>query len=94
MAYIAGTFFAGLLGGFFFFGGLRYSVGKMLTSAYGWLWALGGFVIRMVGCLALLYFSAGSDAVRWLAGLAGMMVARTLILRFTKAMEVCHAAKS
>lgn len=94
MLYIIGPFFSGLLAGVFFFGGLRYSVDKLLASKYAWLWALGGFVIRMGVSMLVLYWTAGNDALRWMAGLAGMLAVRTLVFRMIKQKEVRHAAKS
>lgn len=94
MIYIIVTFFAGLLAGVFFFGTLHYSVGKMLASKNAWLWALGGFLIRMGVMMLVLFFAAGSDMFRWVAGLAGILVARTLVFWWTKQKEVRHAAES
>ena len=82
------VFVAGLLLGAFFFGGLWWTSKKGIVSKYPTLWFLGSFIIRMGITLVTLYFISRHDWKRFLVCLVGFIIARTIIIRFTKIPEI------
>lgn len=93
MLYLIPIFLAAALTGLFFFGGLRYSTGKMIRSTCPWAWALGSFIIRTGVGMTVLYVLAGNSVIRWLVCLAGFLAGRTAIMRDARQKEVRHATE-
>ena len=78
---LAGT--AGLVLGAVFFGGLWWTLRKSLSSPRPALWLLGSALVRMSLVLVGLYLVSDGHWQRLLAGLAGVLCARFLVLRLT-----------
>lgn len=76
-AALAGGFALGLL----FFGGLWWTVRRLPTARHPALLVAGSFVVRMMIAVGGLYFVMGTHWQRAIAGLAGFLAARWLILR-------------
>lgn len=74
---------AGLVLGAVFFGGLWWTLRKSLASPRPALWLLGSMLVRMSLVLVGLYLISGGQWERLLAGLAGVIGARYLVLRLT-----------
>lgn len=94
---------AGFVLGVFFFGGLWWTVQKVLSSSRPTLWLLGSLMLRTTVVLAGLYVVAGDDWQKLLFCLAGFIIARIIITRYTglqkkqhilPAREVDHATES
>ena len=85
----------GVLLGFFFFGGLWWTVQKALSSPRAALWLVGSFVVRMVVTLGGFYLVSDGHWQRILACLVGFLVARIVVSRVTdkkaQAPEATHA---
>ncbi len=85
--YFAFALVAGILLGALFFGGLWWTVRRGLTSKHPALWFFGSVLLRT--CIVLLgfYFILGDTWQRLLAGLLGFVVARLIVMRFTREMQ-------
>jgi F1F0 ATPase subunit 2 len=77
---LAGGFFLGVL----FFGGLWLTVVKSLVSKRPWVWFLISMVLRTSITLAGFYLLAGTSLKRLLLCSGGFIVARILVVMFTK----------
>jgi F1F0 ATPase subunit 2 len=73
------TFLAGGAIGFFFFGGLWWTIQKGFKSERPAFWFLGSVVLRMAVALGGFYLVADHKWQRWLICLSGFFVARLLI---------------
>jgi F1F0 ATPase subunit 2 len=82
---LALVFMVGVLLGVAFFASLWWTVRRGLASAQPALWFLGGFMLRMTVTVYGFYLAGGSDWRRWLACVAGFMVARLVVDRLTRA---------
>ncbi len=85
---------AGLAGGVLgvlFFGGLWWTVRKATSAAHPALWIAPSALIRMLVTLGGFYLAAGADWQRMLACTAGFILARQLVLRWTR--EEDHATQ-
>lgn len=69
----------GFLLGLIFFGGLWWTVQRMLHSARPALWMLGSLLLRMSIALYGFWLIGGQDWKRMLACLAGFLIARLLL---------------
>jgi F1F0 ATPase subunit 2 len=79
------VFFAGLLLGGFYFGGLWWTVQKGLASENPALWFFGSLLLRTALILAAFYFLSRGDWSRLFACVVGFMIARILVVqRLTK----------
>jgi F1F0 ATPase subunit 2 len=76
---------AGGLLGAIFFGGLWWTVRRAVSSPRAALWFLGSGLLRMSVVLAGFYFVAGGQWQRLVAGLAGFILARLVVVRLTRA---------
>ncbi len=89
---------AGLVLGAVFFGGLWWTLRKSLKSQRPALWLLGSLLARTSLVLVGLYLVSGGQWQRLLAGLAGVIGARFLVLRLISpsvvAKEAQHAPDS
>ena len=82
----------GLALGAFFFGGLLWTVGKVVLSPWPALWILSSLVLRMTMALAGIYFVSDGDWRRLLVCLAGFAAARLAVTRLSRpAAEAGHA---
>lgn len=75
---------AGLVLGALFFGGLWWTVRKGLTARHPALWFLGSMILRTGIVLTGFYVVAAHDIWRLLACLAGFVIARLIVTRFTR----------
>lgn len=78
---------AGLVLGAIFFGGLWFAVKKAVTAKVPALWLIGGFIIRTGITLIGFYFVSLGSWQRLLMCLLGFVVARMLVMKFTKTYE-------
>ena len=79
---------AGLAGGLLgaiFFGGLWWTVQKVVSSTRSTLWLLGSLLLRTSIALAGFYLIARGHWERLLVCLLGFMIARLIVTRFTRA---------
>lgn len=72
---------AGALLGVVFFGGLKLTVQKGLTSKRPYLWFIGSFLARTAIVLSGFYLVSRSDLYRLLACIAGFIAARIVMTR-------------
>lgn len=75
---------AGLALGAVFFGGLWWTLRKSLASPRPALWILGSLLTRMSLLLVGLYLVSDGEWQRLLAGLAGVIGARYIVLWLTR----------
>jgi F1F0 ATPase subunit 2 len=75
----------GVLLGAIFFGGLWWTVQKVVSSRQSALWVFCSLLVRMSIVLAGFYFIAHGDCERLLMCLLGFVVARPIVMRFTGA---------
>ena len=73
--------------GVIFFGGLWWTVRKVISSKWPALWLLGSMLLRTGIALAGFYFVAGGHWERLLACLAGFVIARLIVTRLTRSVE-------
>ena len=78
------VFAAGLLTGIIFFGGLWFTVQKIVHSKKGSLWVFGSFILRVSVALLGFYLAGAGDFKRLLVCVAGFIAARFIVLHFTK----------
>jgi F1F0 ATPase subunit 2 len=78
---------AGFLLGTIFFGGLWWTVQKVVLSKYPIPWFLGSLALRMSIVLAGLYFIGRGHWERLLLCLLGFITARFTVIRFTRKVE-------
>jgi F1F0 ATPase subunit 2 len=82
------VFAVGALLGTGFFGSLWWTVRRGIASARPALWFLGGLVPRMAITFYGFYLAGGTEWQRWLACLAGFVVARLVVGHLTRATPV------
>jgi F1F0 ATPase subunit 2 len=80
---LASNLTAGLVLGAIFYGGLWWTVQRVSARAAG-PWLLGSFLVRTVVALAGFYASARGAWYGVAACLAGFLVARIAVTRFTR----------
>lgn len=85
---IALAFVAGIALGFFFFGGLWWTVKIATNSKIPALWFLGSLVLRLTLVLTGFYLIGVGDLFRLLSCFAGFFIARFLVLHLTKAYDL------
>ena len=76
---------AGVLLGAIFFGGLWWTVRKLVSSKHPVLWFFGSLLLRTSIALAGFYFVGREHWERLLLCLIGFVIARFLVMRFTSA---------
>ena len=72
-------FIAGALLGGVFFGGLRWTVRRALTSSAAGAWFASSYLLRLAIVAGGLYALAHDDAARGLAAGLGLLVARLAV---------------
>lgn len=85
--YMIWVLVAGLLLGTFFFGGLWITVKKTATSASPALLVFGSFIVRISIVLIGFYFIAAGNWRSMLIAFAGFIIARFIVMRYTKSKE-------
>ncbi|KIZ40240.1 MULTISPECIES: ATP synthase subunit I [Rhodopseudomonas] len=75
---------AGLALGGFFFGGLWWTVRKVVSSPRPALWVFGSLLLRMAIALCGFYLVSGGDWQRLLSCLVGFTIARFAVTRLTR----------
>ena len=78
------VFTVGLLLGILFFGGLWFTVKKALASKKPALWFVGSFILRLGITLLGFYYITMADWRRLLLCLFGFLIARFMVMRYTK----------
>ncbi len=81
------TFSAGVLLGGIFFGGLWWTVRKMVSSNMSAVWFLGCFLLRMGVALGGFYLFALGSWESLASCLLGFITARIIVTRLTKPSE-------
>jgi F1F0 ATPase subunit 2 len=91
---LAWAFFAGVLLGTIFFGGLWWTIRKGLSSRQPALWFLGSLLLRMSITLVGFYFVSGGHWERLLLCLLGFVIARFVVMGLTRSAvkEALHAS--
>jgi F1F0 ATPase subunit 2 len=82
--FLAPALAAGLLLGAFFFGGLRWTVIRGVSSQRPALWFLGSMLLRMSVTLAGFYYVGRENWSRWLLCLLGFVLARLVAKWLTR----------
>ena len=77
----------GVLLGAMFFGGLWWTVQKGISSNRPVLWFFGSMLLRTSIALAGFYLVARGHWERLLVCLLGFLIARLVVMRFTRVME-------
>ena len=77
----------GVLLGAIYFGGLWWTVQKMVLSKWSALWLLGSLLLRTSIALACFYFIASGHWQRLLMCLLGFIIARFIVMRLTRLTE-------
>lgn len=80
-------FIVGFLLGVIFFGGLWFTVKKLITSKMPALLVLSSFILRISIVMAGFYFEGLGDWKKLVACLIGFLVARYAIIRFTESVD-------
>jgi len=84
----------GILLGAFFFGGLWWTVRKVVAGDGMEFWLSISLLIRSSVTLAGFYFSSAGHWQYLLADLVGFIVARSIIKRLAQGKEASHAPES
>lgn len=85
--YMVLALIAGLALGTFFFGGLWFTVKKAVSAKIPALWIFGSFFIRIGITLIGFYFISSGNWKRLLVCVAGFIIARFLVIHFTKSTD-------
>jgi len=81
---LAITWIAGFAAGVFFFGGLWFTVQKGMTAKVPALWFIISFIVRIAVTLVAFYYVGEGTWQRLLLCLAGFLIARIVVTKFTK----------
>lgn len=92
MMLLAPALIAGMLLGAIYFGGLWWTVRKILASPRPAQWLIVSLLLRLGFTLPGFYLVAGADWKRLLACLLGFIIARVIVIRLAGIlMEASHA---
>ncbi len=75
---------AGIVLGTFFFGGLWWTVRKLVTAKHVALLFVGSMLLRTSIVVLGFYFILGDDWHKLITGLLGFVIARIIVTRFTR----------
>jgi F1F0 ATPase subunit 2 len=78
------TFLAGIVLGILFFGGLLFTVKKLVTAEKPALLIMSSFFLRVSIVMVGFYFLGGNSWKNFLACLLGFITARFIVLYITK----------
>jgi len=81
------AFVAGIGLGVIFFGGLWYTVKKIIAAKMPALWVMGGFIVRIGIVLIGFYFISSGSWQRLISCLVGFIAARFIVIYFTKTID-------
>lgn len=81
------AFVAGIALGVIFFGGLWYTVKKVITAKIPALWVLGSFIVRIGIVLIGFYFISSGSWQRLISCFVGFIAARFIVIYFTKTID-------
>ena len=81
------AFISGLALGTLFFGGLWLTVKKAVNAKIPALWIFGSFFFRISVTLVGFYFIGSGNWVRLLICLSGFIIARFIVIHFTKSID-------
>jgi F1F0 ATPase subunit 2 len=84
---IIAAFVGGIALGIIFFGGLWFTVKKLITAKIPALWMLGSFIVRVGIVLTGFYFISSGNWQRVVICLIGFIAARFIVIYFTKAID-------
>ena|SRR5665647_440632 len=84
IVYMILAFILGLLLGTIFFGGLWFTVRKLVASKIPALWFFGSFILRIGITLTGFYYISFGSWQRLLVCVAGFITARYSVIYFTK----------
>ena len=84
IVYMTLVFIVGLLLGTIFFGGLWFTVKKLVTSKIPALLFIGSFILRVSITLIGFYYISTGSWQRLLICVAGFIIARYSVIHFTK----------
>ena len=84
IVYMILAFIGGLLLGTIFFGGLWFTVRKLVISKIPALWFLGSFILRVSITLIGFYYISSGSWQRLIICVAGFIIARFAVIHFTK----------
>ena len=85
--YLVFAFIGGLALGILFFGVLWLTVKKAVTAKIPALWIFGSFFIRTGIILVGFYFISSGNLKRLVVCLVGFMIARFLVIHFTRSVD-------
>jgi F1F0 ATPase subunit 2 len=88
--YMILSFIAGLLLGTLFFGGLWFTVKKMVNAKVPALWVISSFVFRVGIVLVGFYYISLGNWQRLVICLLGFIIARFVVVHFTKQKNHLH----
>ena len=75
---------AGVVLGIVFYGGLWWTVRKLVTSPNPAVWALSSLLLRMAVAVSGFYLVSGGQWQRLLACIVGFVIARFAVTRVTR----------
>ncbi|MEP6751011.1 MAG: ATP synthase subunit I [Bacteroidota bacterium] len=81
------AFVAGIALGIIFFGGLWFTVKKIVTAKIPALWMLGSFIFRVGIVLSGFYFISSGSWQRLVISLIGFTAARFFVIHFTRTID-------
>lgn len=84
------VFVAGIALGIIFFGGLWFTVKKMVTAKIPALWMLGSFIFRVGIVLLGFYLTGAGNLQRLIICLLGFIAARFIVIYFTRSIDEQH----
>ncbi len=87
-----GAFFAGMVFGSIFFGGLWLTIRRSLSSAALGLWLMSSFILRSAIVVAGFYFVSAGDWQRLMACLLGFVSARFIVTRLLRVRDRAQGA--
>jgi F1F0 ATPase subunit 2 len=82
------AFLVGVLAGTVFFGGLWWTVRRALPSNFAGIWFAASFLVRTAIVLGGFYLVGQGDWRRLVCSVAGFLVARLLVVRFTRTVRM------
>ncbi len=81
------AFIAGVALGMIFFGGLWFTVKKMVTAKIPVIWFLSSFILRVSIVLIGFYYVSSGSWQRLIVSLLGFIVARFVVTYLTKSLK-------
>lgn len=81
------AFVAGAALGILFFGGLWYTVKKIVDTKMPVVWVLGSFIFRVAVVLVGFYFISSGNWQRLVVCVIGFIAARFIVIHFTKSID-------